>query len=109
MLTALFLGAICGLIGAFAMTFFMGAVSQAFSKRVDMARALGSYFTGKAEGSGALGRAIHSFFRCLFWEHLFCDYACDGGSCISLCYFSGDRLRFLPRIDYELHTYVFRQ
>jgi hypothetical protein len=66
MLTALLLGAICGLIGAFVMTFFMGAVSQAFGKRVDMVRALGSYFTGKAEGSGALGRAIHSLSGVVF-------------------------------------------
>lgn len=66
MLTALFLGAICGLIGAFAMTAFMSAVSQAFSQRVDMARALGSYFTGKAEGSGALGRTIHSVAGVIF-------------------------------------------
>jgi len=58
--TALLLGAICGWIGAFAMTSFMSAVSQAYSKRVDMARALGSYFTGKAEGSEGLGRLIHS-------------------------------------------------
>ncbi|MFT5837172.1 MAG: hypothetical protein ACI9ZV_000676 [Candidatus Azotimanducaceae bacterium] len=64
--TALFLGAICGLIGAFAMTFFMGAVSQAFSKRVDMARALGSYFTGKVEGSGGLGRMLHSLSGVIF-------------------------------------------
>lgn len=60
LLPSLLLGAFCGLIGAFAMTFFMSAVSQAYSKRVDMAQALGSYFTGKAEGSGKLGRLIHS-------------------------------------------------
>lgn len=66
MLTALILGAICGLIGAFAMTFFMTAVSQAFSKRVDMARALGSYFTGKVDGSGGLGRMIHSVSGVVF-------------------------------------------
>lgn len=48
------------------MTFFMGAVSQAFSKRVDMARALGSYFTGKVEGSGGLGRMLHSLSGVIF-------------------------------------------
>ena len=66
LLPALFLGAICGLVGAFAMTSFMSAVSAAFSKRVDMARALGSYFTGKAEGSGGLGRLIHSVSGLIF-------------------------------------------
>ena len=65
-LHALFLGAICGLVGAFAMTFFMSAVSQSFSKRVDMARALGSYFTGKAEGSGGIGRMIHGVSGVIF-------------------------------------------
>ena len=44
----------------------MSAVSAAFSKRVDMARALGSYFTGKAEGSGGLGRLIHSVSGLIF-------------------------------------------
>ena len=56
----IFLGALCGLAGAFAMTAFMTAVSSAFSKRVDMVRALGSYFTGRVEGSLWLGRAIHA-------------------------------------------------
>lgn len=65
-LPALFLGAFCGLIGAFAMTAFMGKVSQTFSKRVDMARALGSYFTGKEEGADALGRTIHSVSGVIF-------------------------------------------
>jgi hypothetical protein len=66
LLPTLLLGAICGLVGAFAMTSFMSAVSTAFSKRVDMARALGSYFTGKAEGSDALGRLIHSVSGLVF-------------------------------------------
>ena len=65
-LPILFLGAICGLIGAFAMTYFMSAVSQSFGKRVDMARAIGSYFTGQAEGSGAIGRMIHGFSGVIF-------------------------------------------
>jgi len=66
MLIALLLGAICGLVGAFTMTCFMSQVSSTFSKRVDMARALGSYFTGKAEGSGGLGRLIHSVSGVIF-------------------------------------------
>jgi len=65
-LHALLLGAFCGLIGAFAMTGFMGQVSQAFSRRVDMARALGSYFTGKVEGSAGLGRTIHTVSGVIF-------------------------------------------
>ncbi|MFO8027997.1 MAG: hypothetical protein R6U56_10065 [Opitutales bacterium] len=56
----LFLGALSGLVGAFAMTAFMTAVSSAFSKRVDMVRALGSYFTGRVDGSLWLGRLIHA-------------------------------------------------
>lgn len=56
----LLLGALSGLVGAFAMTAFMAAVSSAFSKRVDMVRALGSYFTGRVEGSLWLGRLIHA-------------------------------------------------
>lgn len=64
--TTLISGAICGLIGAFSMTYFMSRVSAAYSKRVDMSRALGSYFTGKLEGSGKLGRLIHSISGVFF-------------------------------------------
>lgn len=56
----LFLGALTGLVGAFAMTAFMAGVSSVFSKRVDMVRALGSYFTGRLEGAVGLGRMIHA-------------------------------------------------
>lgn len=62
----LFLGALSGLVGAFAMTAFMTAVSNAFSKRVDMVRALGSYFTGRLEGSVGLGRLIHAISGLIF-------------------------------------------
>ena len=47
----LLVGALSGLIGAFAMTAFMLQVSAFFSERVDMVQALGSYFTGKVKGS----------------------------------------------------------
>jgi uncharacterized membrane protein YagU involved in acid resistance len=59
-LSIILLGALCGLVGAFAMTAFMAGVSSAFSQRVDMVRALGSYFTGRMEGSLWLGRMIHA-------------------------------------------------
>lgn len=59
LIIVLFLGAVSGLVGAFAMTSFMSKVSSAYSKRVDMIRALGSYFTGKTEGADELGKRIH--------------------------------------------------
>jgi len=58
-ITATALGAISGLIGAFAMTAFMRKVSSTFSQRVDMILALGSYFTGKVENAASLGGLIH--------------------------------------------------
>lgn len=54
------LGAISGLLGAFAMTAFMKAVSSTFSKRVDMVRALGSFFTGRLDNAEIPGRLIHA-------------------------------------------------
>lgn len=62
----LFFGAISGLAGAFAMTGFMLKVSSAYSERVDMIRALGSYFTGKAKGSYELGKKIHAVSGLIF-------------------------------------------
>ncbi len=62
----LLVGAFSGLIGAFAMTVFMLQVSSSFSKRVDMVQALGSYFTGKAEGSHRIGKMIHAVSGLLF-------------------------------------------
>jgi len=53
------LGAFCGLVGACAMNLFMRSVSEAFSKRVDMTRALGSFFTGTTEKAVGIGTAIH--------------------------------------------------
>lgn len=58
--TALVLGAICGLIGAFVMNLFMRQVSKSFDRRADMVRGLGSFFTGKMENAAAVGTAIHS-------------------------------------------------
>jgi uncharacterized membrane protein YagU involved in acid resistance len=65
-LPTILLGATCGLIGAFAMNLFMRQVSTAYSKRVDMVRALGSFFTGKLENSARIGTAIHSAAGILF-------------------------------------------
>lgn len=71
LIIVLFLGAVSGLVGAFAMAGFMSKVSSAYSKRVDMIRALGSYFTGKTEGADELGKRIHAvsglFFGALYF------------------------------------------
>lgn len=66
MLPLIISGAISGLIGAFAMYAFMRAVSATFGRRVDMIRALGSYFTGKTEGAVALGASIHAVSGTVF-------------------------------------------
>lgn len=66
LITALTLGAICGLIGAFAMNFFMRKVSATFSQRVDMIVALGSYFTGKVENAASLGTLLHGLSGVIF-------------------------------------------
>ena len=58
-LTVIILGAVCGLAGAFAMNFFMRSVSAAFSKRVDMVVALGSFFTGRTDNASTVGTMIH--------------------------------------------------
>ena len=67
----LFFGSISGLAGAFAMTGFMLKVSSTYSKRVDMIQALGSYFTGRIDGSSELGKKIHAlsgiFFGILYF------------------------------------------
>ncbi|MGB0408487.1 MAG: hypothetical protein ACPG3X_02100 [Opitutales bacterium] len=65
-LGALILGAICGLVGAYAMTGFMGRVSAAYSERVDMIVALGSYFKGSLDGAEKLGRTIHTISGVVF-------------------------------------------
>ncbi|MGB0415260.1 MAG: hypothetical protein ACPGKS_00275 [Coraliomargarita sp.] len=59
-LIAIFLGAGCGLAGAYAMNFFMRSVSAAYSERVDMIIALGSYFTGSLDNARSLGTTIHA-------------------------------------------------
>lgn len=71
-LPTILLGAICGLIGAFVMNQFMRTVSAAYSKRVDMTRALGSYFTGKLENANSVGTAIHSVAGIVFGVIYFC-------------------------------------
>lgn len=62
----LFLGGGCGLIGAYAMNVFMRTVSAAYSERVDMIVALGSYFTGSIENARNLGTTIHAIAGIFF-------------------------------------------
>ena len=57
---AIILGSVCGLAGAFAMNLFMRSVSAAYSERVDMVIALGSFFTGSLENARSLGTTIHA-------------------------------------------------
>ncbi|MGZ0656829.1 hypothetical protein ACWPKO_05740 [Coraliomargarita sp. W4R53] len=64
--TALILGAICGLIGAFAMNLFMRQVGRSFDRRADMVRALGSFFTGKLDNAVAVGTTIHAIAGVVF-------------------------------------------
>ncbi|MEO0509676.1 MAG: hypothetical protein AAF065_07445 [Verrucomicrobiota bacterium] len=59
-------GAFCGLVGAFAMTFFMACVSSAYGKRVDMTLALGSYFIRTTDGAVIVGRLIHAVSGLVF-------------------------------------------
>ena len=66
LLTVIILGAVCGLIGAFAMNLFMRTVSNAYSKRVDMVIALGSFFTGTTDNAATLGTLIHSIAGIVF-------------------------------------------
>lgn len=70
-LIVLFLGAVSGSVGAFAMTEFMLKVSSAYSKRVDMVRALGSFFARSSDNAQELGKRIHAvsglFFGMLYF------------------------------------------
>ena len=66
LLTVIVLGAICGLVGAFAMNLFMRTVSSSYSKRVDMVVALGSFFTGTTDNAATLGTLIHSIAGIVF-------------------------------------------
>ncbi|MGB0344183.1 MAG: hypothetical protein ACPGGJ_02220 [Coraliomargarita sp.] len=56
----LLIGAVSGLAGAAAMYAFMRGVGTAFSRRVDMILALGSFFTGGIEGAARLGAFLHA-------------------------------------------------
>lgn len=66
LLTLIALGAISGLIGSIAMNLFMRTVSNAYSKRVDMVIALGSFFTGKIDNAATFGTAIHTIAGIVF-------------------------------------------
>ena len=65
-LTVIILGATCGLIGSIVMNLFMRTVSHAYSQRVDMVVALGSFFTGKIDNAATLGTLIHSIAGIVF-------------------------------------------
>jgi hypothetical protein len=66
LINIILLGCACGLVGAFAMNLFMRKVSSAYSKRVDMLVALGSYFTGTVDNAAALGTFIHGLAGLFF-------------------------------------------
>jgi uncharacterized membrane protein YvlD (DUF360 family) len=65
-LIIIILGGVCGLIGSFAMNLFMRTVSHAYSQRVDMVIALGSFFTGTVDRAAILGTLIHSIAGIVF-------------------------------------------
>ena len=48
------------------MNLFMRSVSSAYSKRVDMLVALGSYFTGTVDNAATLGSVIHALAGIVF-------------------------------------------
>lgn len=75
----LFFGAISGFISALAMTEFMLKVSSAYSKRVDMVKALGSFFTRNLEGAQELGKRIHIASGLLFGALYFMAMYLIGG------------------------------
>ena len=64
--TVIILGSVCGLAGAFAMNLFMRSVSNAYSQRVDMIIALGSFFTGTVDNAATLGSLIHGLAGIVF-------------------------------------------
>jgi hypothetical protein len=74
----LFCGGLAGMAGAFAMNFFMRAVSAQFSRRVDMVRALGSLVTGKLEGAQRVGTTIHTLSGLFFGAVYFVLFALIG-------------------------------
>lgn len=62
----LFVGIAFGIISAYAMDAFMRAVSTAYSSRVDMILALGSFFSGNVKNAQKLGSTIHSIAGAIF-------------------------------------------
>lgn len=73
------IGAVSGLSGAYAMNSFMRKISAAYSKRVDMILALGSYFTGQIKGAARLGNLIHMVAGIVFGTvYLMIMYAIGG-------------------------------
>ena len=68
---------------------FMRSVSSRFSQRVDMLKALGSYFTGKLENASALGGAIHAFAGLFFGAAYFGLFYLMGSTVVPFSLFLG--------------------
>lgn len=65
-ISILLFGVACGLVGAHVMDAFMRAVSSAYSDRVDMILALGSFFSSSPAQAKKLGTSIHSVSGAIF-------------------------------------------
>ena len=64
--SAIFLGAVCGLVGVFVMSAVSILLSQSYGKKADMTRMVGSLVTKKMDGAHAVGWAIHLGFGAFF-------------------------------------------
>ena len=108
-LTVIILGAICGLIGSFAMNLFMRTVSHAYSQRVDMVIALGSFFYRHGRSRGNTWHAYSQYRWYCIWDFVFPPNERDELIKLSVCDLSGPRIRILSRTHHELLPDVHRQ
>ncbi|MFP4165648.1 MAG: hypothetical protein ACLFUF_00585 [Opitutales bacterium] len=83
------LGATGGLAGAFAMILFMHSVSSAYSKRVDMLTALGSYFTSELKNAWRIGAIIHACAGIIFGVLYFLVFNIMGALHFPQSFFAG--------------------